>query len=58
LQTVQPAGATGGGWTAGVYEGRGTPTHTGNLNTAAVVLESAAYVLRGSCPFIETTCRR
>jgi hypothetical protein len=53
LQAVQPSGATGGGWTAGVYEGTGRPTHAYNLNTAAVVLESAAYVLRGGCPLIE-----
>jgi hypothetical protein len=56
LRAVQPSGASGGGWTAGVYEGRLTPTHSYNLNTAAVVLESAAYVLRGRCPFIERSC--
>lgn len=56
LEFVQPSGATGGGWTAGVYEGRGTPTHAYNLNTAAVVLESAAYVMRGSCPLVERVC--
>jgi hypothetical protein len=56
LKVVQPSGASGGGWTAGVYEGRGTPTRSYNLNTAAVVLESAAYVMRGSCPLIERVC--
>lgn len=56
LQAVQPSGARGGGWTAGVYEGNGTATHTYNLNTAAVVLESAAYVLRGRCPLIQRGC--
>ena len=53
LEAVQPSGASGGGWTAGVYEGSERPTHAYNLNTAAVVLESAAYVLRGGCPLIE-----
>jgi hypothetical protein len=55
---VQPSGASGGGWTAGVYEGSERPTHSYNLNTAAVVLESAAYVLRGGCPLIERCSAR
>jgi hypothetical protein len=56
LEAVQPSGASGAGWTAGVYEGRRTPTPAFNLNTAAVVLESAAYVMRGGCPLIEPKC--
>ena len=56
LTAVQPSGARGGGWSAGVFEGRGTPTPAYNLNTAAVVLESAAFVMRGSCPLIQPTC--
>ena len=56
LQAVQPSGASGAGWTAGVYEGRLTPTHSFNLNTAAVVLESAAYVMRGRCALVEVRC--
>ncbi len=58
LRLVQPSGARGGGWTAGVYEGQGTPTNAYNLNTAAVVLEAAAYMMRGRCPLIEPTCAR
>lgn len=58
LQAVQPSGATGAGWTAGVYEGTTRATKSFNLNTAAVVLESAAYVARGSCPFVRTECPR
>lgn len=53
MQAVQPSGASGGGWTAGVYEGSGRATPANNLNTAAMVLEAAAYVLRGSCPLIQ-----
>ena len=56
LKAVQPSGATGGGWTAGVYEGRRAATPAFNLNTAAVVLESAAYVMRGGCPLIQPVC--
>lgn len=56
LEAVQPSGARGGGWTAGVFEGRATPTPNYNLNTAAVVLESAAYVLRGRCPLVQPVC--
>jgi Protein of unknown function (DUF3131) len=58
LQAVQPSGASGGGWTAGVYEGSLRPTRSFNLNTAAVVLESAAYVLRGGCPLIKRCVRK
>jgi hypothetical protein len=40
-----------------VYESTGRATKQYNLNTAAVVLESAAYVQRGGCPFIQKVCR-
>lgn len=54
LQTVK-YGGDAGGWTAGVYEGTRRSTSTYNLNTAAIVLESAAYIKRG-CPLILRTC--
>ncbi|MBA3670990.1 MAG: DUF3131 domain-containing protein [Gemmatimonadaceae bacterium] len=54
LQTVKYA-STGAGWSAGVYEGTKKSTSTYNLNTAALVLESAAYRKRG-CAFIVRTC--
>ena len=54
LQAVKWAG-TSEGWTAGVYEGTKNSTKTYNLNTAAIVLESAAYMKRG-CAFIVRTC--
>ena len=54
LQTVKFGGTTEG-WTAGVYEGTRNSTKTYNLNTAAVVLESAAYMQRG-CAFITKVC--
>ena len=54
LQTVKYGGSTSG-WTAGVFEGTKNSTKTFNLNTAAIVLESAAYMKRG-CAFIHKTC--
>ncbi|MDB4898403.1 MAG: hypothetical protein JWN53_211 [Gemmatimonadetes bacterium] len=57
VQAVQPGSGKGGGWSAGVYEGTGKSTRAYNLNSAAVVLESAAYTARG-CAFIETKCPR
>ena len=54
LQTVKYGGSTSG-WTAGVFEGTKNSTKTFNLNTAAIVLESAAYMKRG-CAFIQKTC--
>jgi hypothetical protein len=57
VQAVQPSGASGEGWTAGVYEATGRATRQYNLNTAAVVLESAAYMYRGGCPFIQKVCQ-
>lgn len=54
LQTVQWAGSKDG-WTAGVYEGTRNSTKTFNLNTAAIVLESAAYMRRG-CALVQPAC--
>ncbi len=54
LQTVK-YGGTPDGWTAGVYEGTRNSTKTYNLNTAAIVLEAAAYSKRG-CAFALATC--
>ena len=54
LQAVK-YGGNPSGWTAGVYEGTKKPTRSFNLNTAAIVLESAAYMKRG-CAFIQKTC--
>lgn len=53
VATVAPAGAGAGGWASGVYEGTGTSTRGQNVNTAAVVLESALYHARGGRPFIQ-----
>lgn len=55
LQTVRPAGASGNGWTAGVFERSKRPTPSHNLNTAAVVLEAAYYAQR-NCPLIKPSC--
>jgi hypothetical protein len=41
------------GWASGVYEGTGKSTGAFNINTAAVVLEVAAYQLRGGRPLIQ-----
>ena len=57
LQTVKFGGTTEG-WTAGVYEGTKKSTQTYNLNTAAMVLESAAFLQRGGCPFIQKVCTK
>ena len=54
LQTVKYGGSTDG-WTAGVFEGTKNSTKTYNLNTAAIVLEAAAYSKRG-CAFTQATC--
>lgn len=53
LQAVQPALIPGKGWGAGVYEGTLKPTGDASLNTAALILEAAAYNLRGH-PFLVT----
>ena len=53
LQAVQGAAIPGRGWGAGVYEGSLRPTGDASLNTAALILESAVYNLRGH-PFLAT----
>jgi hypothetical protein len=53
LQAVQPALIPGKGWGAGVYEGSLKPTGDASLNTAALILEAAAYNLSGH-PFLAT----
>jgi hypothetical protein len=55
LQTVKYGGSADG-WTAGVFEGTKNATKTYNLNTAAIVMESAAYMKRG-CALIQPSCR-
>jgi uncharacterized protein DUF3131 len=46
LRTVQPA-RTVSGWGSGVYEGTLKPTGVPSLNTAALIMESALYKIRG-----------
>jgi hypothetical protein len=46
LRTVQPA-RTPNGWGSGVYEGTLKPTGVPSLNTAALIMESALYKIRG-----------
>lgn len=52
VKAVQPAGSSGRGWTAGVYEQSRRPTPSQNLNTAAVVLEAVYFIKRG-CAFLQ-----
>lgn len=56
LKAVQPAAMPGTGWGAGVYEGNLRPTGEPSLNTAALILEAAAYKMRGR-PFISAPIR-
>jgi len=51
LKAVQPAAIPGTGWGSGVYERTLRPTGEPSLNTAALILESAAYKLK-SRPFL------
>jgi hypothetical protein len=46
VRTVQPA-RTPIGWGSGVYEGTLKPTGVTSLNTAALIMESALYKIRG-----------
>ena len=55
VQVVQPAGASGRGWHAGVFERSKRPTPSYNLNTAAIVLE-AAYFAQRQCPLVKPSC--
>lgn len=41
------------GWASGVYEKNATSTQTYDINTAAVILEAAAFQLRGGRPHIQ-----
>lgn len=41
------------GWASGVYERTGASTRTYDINTAAVILEAAAFVARGGRPHIQ-----
>lgn len=54
LKAVQPAAIPGTGWGSGVYERTLRPTGEPSLNTAALILESAAYKLRGR-PFLSAS---
>lgn len=56
LKAVQPAAIPGIGWGAGVYERTLRPTGEPSLNTAALILEAAAYKMRGR-PFISAQIR-
>jgi hypothetical protein len=47
VQAVAPAHRQGWGLDAGVYENGGRSTGGANINTAAVVLQAAAYVITG-----------
>jgi hypothetical protein len=51
LKAVQPAAIPGIGWGSGVYERTLRPTGEPSLNTAALILEAAAYKMRGR-PFL------
>lgn len=53
VQTVKRAESPNVGWSAGVYERSKVRVQSNNLNTAAVIMEAAAYAMRG-CPFIVT----
>jgi hypothetical protein len=41
------------GWASGVFEDSGKSTQTFDINTAAVLLETAAFQLRGARPLIQ-----
>ena len=47
LDAVHRAAIPGRGWGAGIYEATGLPAGEPSLNTAAIVLESLAYGVRG-----------
>lgn len=56
IQAVKWGATRGRGWTAGVRENSRESMKSYNLNTSAIVLESAAMALRG-CPLIERCTR-
>lgn len=47
VEAVQAASSVRRGWSSGLFEGTQTPTHTYDINTAAVILEAAAYARIG-----------
>lgn len=49
---VAAARSSSRGWASGVYEKTAASTQTYDINTAAVILEAAAYQLRGGRPHI------
>lgn len=53
IKTVEPAQQPGKGWATGVYEKTGKSTGVMNLNTAAIILESALYYKTGK-PFLKS----
>lgn len=53
LAAVAPARSETRGWGSGVYERTGRPTGAENINTAAVILQSALFHARGGRPLIE-----
>lgn len=55
LQAVKWGSTANRGWSAGVFEGTKKSTQSFNLNTAALVLESALYHKR-RCPLVQRTC--
>jgi hypothetical protein len=55
LKAVEAARRANRGWSAGVIEGSGRPVRGVNINTVAVVLESAAFFNRG-CPLVRQSC--
>jgi hypothetical protein len=55
VRAVLPSGASGRGWSAGVFERSRRATPGYNLNTAALVLEAAYFAHRG-CPLIRPAC--
>ncbi len=52
IDLVSQAHTTDRGWASGIFESNGKSTATFDINTSAVVLEAAAYKLRGSKPLI------
>lgn len=52
LQYVSVASDESKGWATGVYEKTGASSNTFDINTSAVLLEVAAFQLRGSIPLI------
>lgn len=55
LDLVATARDSNRGWSSGVYERTNASTKTYDINTAAVILEVAAYQLRGRRPQIQRT---